>query len=268
MPGDGWLLEMGSQGACLALLLCGYVLADFVFQPDKVPNNKVRIGWLALHVLIVLATLLAVSVPFISLKLSIIVLGIAVLHGGLDRLKVALTKKWDERLGFIMGDQALHIIVTAGGWWLWTIWTDGTMSFLDEDPWAGVLTTAAVVVGAYAFSLRGGAVVVASVLGRFTQTDDAAKDEDKDKADDKEGEGGITEAQQAMGRTIGALERVILLTLVLLGQWGALGLVLAAKSVARFKDLEKRNFAEYYLVGTLTSVLVAMTLGLIVKWLL
>lgn len=32
---------------------------------------------------------------------------------------------------------------------------------------------------------------------------------------------------------------------------------LAAKSIARFKELEDRAFAEYYLVGTLMSVAVA-----------
>jgi hypothetical protein len=66
----------------------------------------------------------------------------------------------------------------------------------------------------------------------------------------------------ARGRTIGSLERAIALTLVLLGQYAALGLIVAAKSVARFKALEDREFAEYFLIGTLASLLLALAGGL------
>ena len=63
---------------------------------------------------------------------------------------------------------------------------------------------------------------------------------------------------------IGVLERIIILTLWLNGQLGAIGFVLAAKSLARFNQLSDRNFAEKYLVGTLLSVVIALfciTLG-------
>jgi hypothetical protein len=69
----------------------------------------------------------------------------------------------------------------------------------------------------------------------------------------------------ARGRAIGVLERAMGLTLVLIGQYGALGLVVAAKSLARFKALEDREFAEYFLVGTLASLLLALVGGLAVK---
>jgi len=69
----------------------------------------------------------------------------------------------------------------------------------------------------------------------------------------------------ARGRAIGVLERAMALTLVLLGQYGALGLVVAAKSLARFKNLEDREFAEYFLVGTLASLMLALLGGLAVK---
>jgi hypothetical protein len=67
------------------------------------------------------------------------------------------------------------------------------------------------------------------------------------------------------GRVIGILERMAMLTLVWMGEWSALGFVLAAKSVARFKELENREFAEAYLVGTLTSFLVAGASGLLLR---
>lgn len=65
----------------------------------------------------------------------------------------------------------------------------------------------------------------------------------------------------ARGRAIGALERALTLTLVLLGQYTAIGLIIAAKSLARLKALEDREFAEYFLVGTLASLLLALLVG-------
>jgi hypothetical protein len=66
----------------------------------------------------------------------------------------------------------------------------------------------------------------------------------------------------ARGRMIGALERALALTLVLLGEFGAVGWIIAAKSLARFKALEDREFAEYFLIGTLASFLLAVLAGI------
>jgi hypothetical protein len=41
--------------------------------------------------------------------------------------------------------------------------------------------------------------------------------------------------------------------------------VIAAKSIARFKDLDQRDFSERYLIGTLASVAVAIGSGLAVR---
>lgn len=40
---------------------------------------------------------------------------------------------------------------------------------------------------------------------------------------------------------------------------------MTAKSIARYKQLEDKNFAEKYLVGTLTSVLIAFLTTIILK---
>ena len=45
----------------------------------------------------------------------------------------------------------------------------------------------------------------------------------------------------------------------------ALGFVVAAKSVARFRELESQRFADYYLIGTLGSILVAIATGILVR---
>ena len=61
------------------------------------------------------------------------------------------------------------------------------------------------------------------------------------------------------GRFVGTLERMILLMLISLKQYSAIGLVLTAKSIARYDKIAKEpEFAEYYLLGTLLSTTVAI----------
>jgi hypothetical protein len=61
-----------------------------------------------------------------------------------------------------------------------------------------------------------------------------------------------------IGEAIGVLERLLVVIFVLTGSLAAIGFVVAAKTLARFKQLDDREFAEYYLLGTLASVSVAL----------
>jgi len=70
------------------------------------------------------------------------------------------------------------------------------------------------------------------------------------------------------GKIIGILERFVILTFVLLNQYTGIAIVLMAKSIARFDELKERDFAEYYLVGTLASISFALFCGIVMKFLL
>lgn len=74
-----------------------------------------------------------------------------------------------------------------------------------------------------------------------------------------------TGAPARIGATIGALERLLIVAFVLVGADAAVGFVIAAKTIARFKQLDDRGFAEYYLLGTLASVSVAFLSAVIAK---
>jgi hypothetical protein len=67
------------------------------------------------------------------------------------------------------------------------------------------------------------------------------------------------------GRYIGWLERALLYAFVLTGVPGAAAAVVALKSVARFPSFSEERFAEYYLIGTLASVLVATCTAMAVR---
>ena len=67
------------------------------------------------------------------------------------------------------------------------------------------------------------------------------------------------------GLTIGIVERVIVLTLVLVNQYTAITIIFAAKSIARFNELTDRKMAEYYLTGTLVSIAFALVIGILTR---
>ena len=65
---------------------------------------------------------------------------------------------------------------------------------------------------------------------------------------------------------IGYLERSLIFLLVLNGHPESIGWIFAAKSIARFKELENRRFTEYYLIGTLASIFWALFCGVAAQW--
>jgi hypothetical protein len=79
------------------------------------------------------------------------------------------------------------------------------------------------------------------------------------------------EGMKNAGKYVGVLERILITSLIIF--WpkldaAAIGLVFSAKSIARFPEFRKQHFAEYYLIGTLTSFIIAIFAGLAVRFLL
>jgi len=75
----------------------------------------------------------------------------------------------------------------------------------------------------------------------------------------------ITAQEYNTGRVIGMLERLFIYTFTIVGQFAAIGFILTAKGVVRYREFKNPTFAEYVLIGTLLSALLAMAVALIVK---
>jgi hypothetical protein len=124
-------------------------------------------------------------------------------------------------------------------------------------PWIGVLAppgnTARIflTLTAYCFMVDGGARIVRGVLDHFPEMMDRIA--------------ASSPGNESGGEWIGVLERIITLTFVLTGNYTAVAFALTAKSIARFKELDDRTFAEYYLLGTSTSLAVALITGTLVR---
>lgn len=56
------------------------------------------------------------------------------------------------------------------------------------------------------------------------------------------------------GKWIGILERILIMIFLFINQFSSIGFIIAIKSLARFKLMENKIFSEYYLLGTLVSV--------------
>jgi hypothetical protein len=65
------------------------------------------------------------------------------------------------------------------------------------------------------------------------------------------------------GTWIGVLDRLVIFLLVLIGQYEAIGLLIAAKSIIRLREGD-RKMSEYVLIGTLLSVSMAILTGFLV----
>jgi len=78
---------------------------------------------------------------------------------------------------------------------------------------------------------------------------------------EKDAGGGL----EGAGLVIGIIERVLVLTFVLVNQYTAITIIFAAKSIARFNELKDRKTAEYYLIGTLISITFATIIGIIIR---
>jgi hypothetical protein len=244
----------------LVLLFAGHAIADFVVQTESIAVRKERqMSAMVLHGVATLVTHIVVAAPLLTTQLLVGLIALGVVHTVTDIVRRAIVRDIPERAfpGLVV-DQTVHGFAILILWWF-VAGRSGSAQPADWVPCGagGALAMygrVAAVAGGLALNWKGGTAVVRRLLARYPEVvpEDA----------------GDRRHQYAMGRTIGCLERTLVFSLVLFGQWGALGFVIAAKSIARFKELDDKHFADYYLIGTLASMLVAVGTGILVRYLL
>lgn len=248
---SGLLTGMGPEGAALALLVLGHVLANFALQGRWMLANKDRVAGLAAHGAVVFAVHALAMLPMLTPRVVGLLAGVALAHALVDGAKARLQDGDEASLGVFLGDQALHLLVLLAAWRLlspaaWEAsWVVAAVDGVPYQLWTWT-TTGAVYVSGVVFLHHGGNAIVQGVLPA---------------EDPGEAETGL----EGAGRVIGTLERLLVLGLALAARWEAVALVIGAKSIARFEELKDRPFAEYFLVGTLASVLVAVLVALLVQ---
>ena len=283
----------------LAWLVLTHLAADFLLQTDRIATDKFGTGRkatkaLAMHVALVAVCLIPVVVLWGGAGFTFAIVVIAG-HAVIDRAKIILTRYVEakaiarahrehegrssaEGLGsawtpapaalFVL-DQVLHLAVMGVAWAIWlasaplmSTWTSFAGSLLGSFDQAILHRLVLVVVvglDLVIVNVRAGALFVATLVApraMVTGHDPMTGSGSKDRAI-------AAAALPRIGATIGVLERLLIVTLILTGAEAAIGLVIAAKTLARFRQLDDRPFAEYYLLGTLASVSVALMSGLL-----
>jgi hypothetical protein len=233
-------------------ILLAHALADFVFQTDSMAENKGKITALLVHVLIFFLLSVVFLLPTASYQTITALVGLALFHGFVDYLKHLIPKGTAKHYWlYFLGDQALHVLgigvvvffLDRGLFHAWVNVVSRHGSTPDLFLFISLFTV--IVFGGGFFT----GILCKGFLGPLIS----------------EKRPGIERA----GRYIGILERSLVLTAVLFGKMEFIGYIFAAKSIARYPEMkEGSHFAEYYLIGTLTSISIAFFGGLLLKYLL
>lgn len=244
-------------------LLAAHMAADFVLQSNWIIANKHTAKGFSLHAAIVLITsVLALGAFDLSAADAVFAIALKTLtHVAVDAFKtfVLTGPRWREpRRDFaaFAGDQILHLsFITIAAWAFPSAFAQGEWSWrLGEDAeWLLIVYT---LVAGFIAATRMGEFAIGKFLDRF----DLGVLEVRSAAGARPDEG-----LPHGGAWIGLLERAAVFVLILIGQFAAIGFLLAAKSVLRFQYANERSHSEYVIIGTLTSFAWAGAVGLLTQ---
>ncbi len=226
-------------------ILLAHLIGDFILQPtswveDK-EMKKSKSKYLYFHFLI--HTLLPIILVFRANFIPYAIL-LGVLHIMIDLLKLYSQRKKTKRLWYLL-DQLLHILSIIFIVLLYKKVTWQNYSLLPEF-WP--------ILVAVIFLTIPASITIKNLISIWTPNSNDTK-EDLENA----------------GMYIGILERLFIFLFILIGQFSAIGFLLAAKSIFRFGDLTKskdRKLTEYVLIGTLLSFGIAIVVGLATQYVL
>lgn len=78
----------------------------------------------------------------------------------------------------------------------------------------------------------------------------------------------VTLAPFKNGKMIGSLERLLILIAIIIQEWSLIGIVVALKTIARYKELDDQDKSEYFLIGSLFSLLWAVSVSVLVLFII
>ncbi|MGD9488735.1 MAG: hypothetical protein AB7W47_11975 [Calditrichaceae bacterium] len=98
----------------------------------------------------------------------------------------------------------------------------------------------------YVFTIKESTILIRLILNRIQAVPTQKNFPDETDADEYD-----------RGKLIGNLERTFIYFLIIFDQIAAIAVIIALKSLARFKEMDDKNFAEYFLIGSLLSLFLA-----------
>lgn len=220
-------------------LALAHIIGDFYLQTDKCckqkETRKFKSWFLYIHAIII-GVLSWIMVP--SCNFGLWALLIAVSHFTIDAIKIHCPKGlWS----FVI-DQLLHLGILVAISTIYEITKDLPLQMIDSP---SSFSTPLLIL-AVLLCMKPANILIKLILEKHLGKLDTL--------------GNIRNA----GALIGNLERILTIVFVLLGQFEAIGFIVAAKSILRFKDTDTAK-TEYVLAGTFLSFGIAILCGLMAR---
>ena len=231
----------------LVKLLCAHLCSDFIFQTDDINKGKRKSGIKGFAYQLLHSAIHALTAYLFVAEWSywLIPVVVFVTHLFIDLIKCKLC---EHSLRIFLIDQLCHFVVIGA---LWGILYGGEIQLpCYDEVYASKIW---IVTVGYILMLKPSSVLLGLFLNKWTPASPN------------------TQSLPNAGQWIGYIERVLILTFVLIGSIEGVGFLLAAKSVFRFGELNKAKeirTTEYVLIGTLASFTIAILTGIAVSHLI
>lgn len=275
-------------------LVIAHLAGDFLLQTDRMVMEKKKYIWKhIIHHFLLTVLVLQLLVPHLWDKVIFTAGAIAGTHLIIDLLKIKFFDNLNheenlKKLWAFLFDQLLHLGVILG---VCHTFLNINMAFAggkaldvlrDNSVTLGtvnsILFTVIIVLLATSVSGHIVRILLGTLPGQLMTFEGkySFRNERKEGSlqDRSAGNSGVTEEYNYMvfskhdlsrGKLIGYLERLLVILLTFYSAYPAIGFIVAAKSIARFKQLDDRDWAEYFLLGTLASMLLGIALGILLR---
>ncbi len=231
-------------------LLIAHLIADFMLQPNSWVKDKNENGIKSIKLLfhIILVTVLStiLTIDLFNWKIPVFIF---IFHYLTDLGKIYLKPSKVNGLLWFAADQIVHLLILV-------IVTGVVDNKFATDTFAAIRDLLNdykffVFTVAYIFVIWPSMLIINLATRKWQKQINSEMEQNLKNA----------------GKWIGILERILVLTFVLVGQFQAIGFLIAAKSILRISvksEVNARIMSEYVLIGTLISFTIAISAGLIV----
>lgn len=236
----------------LVLFLIGHVLGDFYLQSNELAVNKNKSSSkLIEHGLIYLFSIAISLLPVFGFSFIKWVVLVSIIHflidAGMTHLHQEQRLIEKKQITLYLVDQSVHLVTIFAV----TVLLSSRVETIHYTELFNVLLDSSYIeieailywILAIAITMRPVSITIKKILYQYQPTTADAEDV----------------GHPGAGSLIGILERLIILVMLSQNQYGAIGFVLTAKSIARYNKIaENPQFSEYYLLGTLLSMLLVI----------
>lgn len=229
----------------IVLQFIAHLLTDYTFQTPLKALEKNEFGFrsrfLKWHILIAFLLSWVLSFQWLFVFGSLV---ISLSHYLTDGLKIYINRSRHFGKYAFFIDQGIHLFILTIVVILYQQWfyTEPVIEIPDY-------TSVPAIIAGFLFCSKPANILIREVLGGFDIRVRKTGTEETDLPN--------------AGKLIGIVERWLVVVFILINQFEAIGFLLAAKSIMRFKSDESLK-TEYLLTGTLLSFAIAIGTGLLV----